>query len=183
MPQFSADSAYQFVAGLCDFGPRVPGTDAQKACAKWLKNQLLRYGAEVKVQEGEMTAYNGTKLPIINIIGSFNPDAKMRVLLMSHWDSRPFADNDPDPAKRKQPVMGANDGASGVGILLELARLCNEKLPQVGIDIFDAEFFFQIPSNIISGAHVVFVRLPLDSTKEQATITKWTKDDISHLSN
>ena len=141
MPQFSADSAYQFVAGLCDFGPRVPGTDAQKACAKWLKNQLLRYGADVKLQEGEMTAYNGTKLPIINIIGSFNPDAKMRVLLMSHWDSRPFADNDPDPAKRKQPVMGANDGASGVGILLELARLCNEKLPQVGIDIFltDAE--------------------------------------------
>ena len=141
MPQFSADSAYQCVAGLCDFGPRVPGTDAQKACAKWLKNQLLRYGADVKLQEGEMTAYNGTKLPIINIIGSFNPDAKMRVLLMSHWDSRPFADNDPDPAKRKQPVMGANDGASGVGILLELARLCNEKLPQVGIDIFltDAE--------------------------------------------
>ena len=141
MPQFSADSAYQFVAGLCDFGPRVPGTDAQKACAKWLKNELLRYGADVKLQEGGMTAYNGTKLPIINIIGSFNPDAKMRVLLMSHWDSRPFADNDPDPAKRKQPVMGANDGASGVGILLELARLCNEKLPQVGIDIFltDAE--------------------------------------------
>ena len=141
MPQFSADSAYQYVASQCDFGPRVPGTDAQKACAKWLQNELLRHGATVKLQEGEMTAYNGAKLPVINIVGSFNPDAKMRVLLMSHWDSRPFADNDPDPAKRKQPVMGANDGASGVGILLELARLCNEKLPQVGIDIFltDAE--------------------------------------------
>lgn len=141
MPRFSADSAYQYVASQCDFGPRVPGTDAQKACAKWLQNELLRHGATIKLQEGEMTAYNGTKLPIINIIGSFNPDAKMRVLLMSHWDSRPFADNDPDPSMRKQPVMGANDGASGVGILLELARLCNEKLPQVGIDIFltDAE--------------------------------------------
>ena len=141
MPRFSADSAYQYVASQCDFGPRVPGTDAQKACAKWLQNELLRHGATVKLQEGEMTAYNGTKLPVINIMGSFNPDAKMRVLLISHWDSRPFADNDPDPAKRKQPVMGANDGASGVGILLELARLCNEKLPQVGIDIFltDAE--------------------------------------------
>ena len=141
MPQFSADSAYQYVTSQCDFGPRVPGTDAQKACAKWLQNELLRHGATVKLQEGEMTAYNGAKLPVINIVGSFNPDAKMRVLLMSHWDSRPFADNDPDPAKRKQPVMGANDGASGVGILLELARLCNEKLPQVGIDIFltDAE--------------------------------------------
>ena len=141
MPRFSADSAYQYVASQCDFGPRVPGSDAQKACAKWLQNELLRHGATVKLQEGEMTAYNGTKLPVINIMGSFNPDAKMRVLLISHWDSRPFADNDPDPAKRKQPVMGANDGASGVGILLELARLCNEKLPQVGIDIFltDAE--------------------------------------------
>lgn len=141
MLRFSADSAYQYVASQCDFGPRVPGTDAQKACAKWLQNELLRHGATVKLQEGEMTAYNGTKLPVINIMGSFNPDAKMRVLLISHWDSRPFADNDPDPAKRKQPVMGANDGASGVGILLELARLCNEKLPQVGIDIFltDAE--------------------------------------------
>jgi len=141
MPRFSADSAYQYVASQCDFGPRVPGTDAQKACAKWLQNELLRHGATVKLQEGEMTAYNGTKLPIINIIGSFNPDAKMRVLLISHWDSRPFADNDPDLSKRKLPVMGANDGASGVGILLELARLCSEKLPQVGIDIFltDAE--------------------------------------------
>ena len=141
MPRFSADSAYQYVASQCDFGPRVPGTAAQKACAKWLQNELLRHGATVKLQEGEMTAYNGAKLPVINIVGSFNPDAKMRVLLISHWDSRPFADNDPDPAKRKQPVMGANDGASGVGILLELARLCNEKLPQVGIDIFltDAE--------------------------------------------
>ena len=117
MPRFSADSAYQYVASQCDFGPRVPGTDAQKACAKWLQNELLRHGATVKLQEGEMTAYNGTKLPVINIMGSFNPDAKMRVLLISHWDSRPFADNDPDPAKRKQPVMGANDGASGVGIL------------------------------------------------------------------
>lgn len=136
IPQFSADSAYRYVASQCDFGPRVPGTDAQKACAKWLENELLRHGATVKLQEGEMTAYNGSKLPVINIMGTFNPDAKMRVLLMSHWDSRPFADNDPDPAKRKLPVMGANDGASGVGILLELARLCSQKLPQVGIDIF-----------------------------------------------
>ena len=141
IPQFSADSAYRFVASQCDFGPRVPGSEAQKACAKWLENELRRHGALVKLQEGEMTAYNGSKLPVINIIGTFNPDAKMHVLLMSHWDSRPFADNDPDPTKRKLPVLGANDGASGVGILLELARLCNEKLPQVGIDIFltDAE--------------------------------------------
>jgi len=136
MPLFSADSAYQYVAEQCNFGPRVPGTDAQTACAGWLVNELRRHGAQVIVQEGEMKAYNGAMLPVKNIIGSFNADAKMRVLLVSHWDSRPFADNDPDPTKHKTPVMGANDGASGVGILLELARLCSQKLPQVGIDIF-----------------------------------------------
>lgn len=141
LPQFSADSAYLYVAEQCNFGPRVPGTEAQTNCAQWLADELRRHGATVKVQEGEMTAYNGTKLPVKNIIGSFNSEAKMHVLLMSHWDSRPVADYDPDPAKRKQPVMGANDGASGVGVLLELARLCSLKLPMVGIDIFltDAE--------------------------------------------
>jgi len=141
IPQFLADSAYQYVAEQCNFGPRVPGTEAQTACAEWLANELRRHGATVMVQEGEMTAYNGSKLPVKNIIGSFNSEAKLHVLLMSHWDSRPVADNDPDPTKRKQPVMGANDGASGVGVLLELARLCSQKLPQVGIDIFltDAE--------------------------------------------
>ncbi len=141
LPQFSADSAFSYVAEQCNFGPRVPGTEAQTACADWLVSELRRHGATVKLKEGEMTAYNGTKLPVKNIIGSFNSEAKMHVLLVSHWDSRPVADYDPDPTKRKQPVMGANDGASGVGVLLELARLCSTKCPQVGIDIFltDAE--------------------------------------------
>lgn len=141
IPHFSADSAYQYVAAQCDFGPRIPGTETQETCARWLENELRRHGAVVKVQKGEMKAYNGAMLPVRNIFGSFNAEAKMRVLLVSHWDSRPVADNDPDPAKRKLPVMGANDGASGVGVLLELARLCSQKRPQVGIDIFltDAE--------------------------------------------
>ncbi len=141
LPKFSADSAYQYVAHQCSFGPRVPGTDAQSACARWLEDELRRHGATVKVQAGEMKAYDGTMLPVRNIFGSFNSEARMHVLLVSHWDSRPFADNDPDRTKRKLPVMGANDGASGVGVLLELARLCSQQLPQVGIDIFltDAE--------------------------------------------
>lgn len=135
-PQFCADSAMLYVKQQLDFGPRVPGTEAQQLCGTWLENELTRHGAKIDVQRTEATAYNGTKLPVINIVGSYNPEAKMRVLLMSHWDSRHVADNDPDPSKRNQPVEGANDGASGVGVLLELARLANEKLPQVGIDIF-----------------------------------------------
>ena len=135
-PVFSADSAYAYVAQQCAFGPRVPGSEAQQQCGEWLASELRRHQAEVSVQQGEMTAYDGTRLPVMNIVGTYNPEAKMRVLLMSHWDSRHVADHDPDPARRHEPVMGANDGASGVGILLEIARLASQQRPQVGIDIF-----------------------------------------------
>lgn len=139
--QFDADSAYLYVARQLEFGPRVPGSDAQKACAEWLQNELARHGAKVYVQNTEAKAYDGTTLPIINIIGSYNPEAKTRVLLMSHWDCRPMSDADPDKSKYHNPVDGANDGASGVGVLLELARQAGLKNPKVGIDIFlcDAE--------------------------------------------
>lgn len=136
VPQFDADSAYCYVAGQCAFGPRVPGTQAQADCAQWLQSELTRHGATVSVQQGEMKAYDGTMLPVINIVGSYNTDAQMRILLVSHWDSRHVADQEQDPALRQQAVMGANDGASGVGVLLELARLVGQRTPQVGIDIF-----------------------------------------------
>lgn len=135
-PKFCADSAMLYVKQQLDFGPRVPGTEAQQLCGSWLENELIRHGAEVKVQRTEATAYDGKKLPVINIVGSYNQGAKMRVLLISHWDCRHVADNDPDVSKRHQPVDGANDGASGVGVLLELARLASQQQPQVGIDIF-----------------------------------------------
>lgn len=136
LPQFCADSAMLYVKQQLDFGPRVPGTEAQQLCGTWLESELIRHGANVKVQHTEATSYDGKKLPVINIVGSYNPDAKMRVLLISHWDCRHVADNDPDPAKRQQPVDGANDGASGVGVLLEVARLASQKQPLIGIDIF-----------------------------------------------
>ena len=135
-PQFCADSAYSYVAQQCAFGPRVPGSDAHQQCAAWLESELRRHGAQVTVQEGTMTAYDGTQLPVRNIVGSYNDNARMRVLLISHWDSRHVADQDPDATKRHNPVMGANDGASGVGVLLELARQASLRQPQVGIDIF-----------------------------------------------
>ncbi|MBQ0056965.1 MAG: M28 family peptidase [Bacteroidales bacterium] len=136
LPVFSGDSAFNAIARQLEFGPRVPGTDAHRECATWLSNELSRMGAEVCVQEATATAYDGTKLPIINIIGSYNKDARQRVLLISHWDSRHIADEDPNPALRNKPVPAANDGASGVGILLEIARLAGQNNPRMGIDIF-----------------------------------------------
>ena len=134
-PAFQADSAYQYIAQQLSFGPRVPGSTAQQLTAEWLESELKRHGAAVTVQRTQALSYDGKQLPVINLVGSYNPNARMRVLLMSHWDSRHVADHDSNPANRTKPVPAANDGASGVGVLLELARLAGERLPQVGIDI------------------------------------------------
>jgi Zn-dependent M28 family amino/carboxypeptidase len=141
IPNFDPDSAYYFVKIQTDFGPRVPNTEAHKKCALFLKNQLEKYCDKVTVQNFVAITFDGTKLNGKNIIGSFFPEKEKRILLAAHWDSRPFADNDPDPANREKPIDGANDGASGVGVLLEVARQLKEKNPEVGVDIifFDAE--------------------------------------------
>ena len=136
VPAFSGDSAFAAVARQLEFGPRVPGTQAQEDCARWLQQELTRYGAVVTEQRSTVTAYDGRRYPCINIMGSYNPEASHRILLMAHWDSRPMADEDPDPARRNEPVMAANDGASGVGVLLEIARQASLRKPRAGIDIF-----------------------------------------------
>ena len=141
IPEFSSDSAYTYTQKQVDFGPRVPNTAPHDACAIYLSAELKRLGAEVIEQKANLTAFDGTVLKSVNIIGSFNTKAETRILLFSHWDSRPWADQDPKPENRKKPVMAANDGASGVGVLLEMARLMGKSLPTVGVDILfvDAE--------------------------------------------
>lgn len=138
---FDGNNAYNLVKAQCDFGPRVPGTPAHSKCAEWLEQQLRDYCDSTIVQQAQVTTFDGTTLNIKNLIGIINPDADNRILLLAHWDCRPWADNDPDPAKHKEPVMGANDAASGVAVLLELARVMNDKKPTVGVDILltDAE--------------------------------------------
>ncbi|WP_221394864.1 M28 family peptidase [Dyadobacter sp. NIV53] len=140
-PAFNADSAFLFVKKQVDFGPRVPNTTAHKLCGDYLVNMLKKYGLEVTEQDFIATTYDGKKLNARNIIGSFNPKAPKRILLTSHWDSRPFADQ--DSLEKTKPVPAANDGASGVGILLEIARTLasSDKKPDLGVDIifFDAE--------------------------------------------
>ena len=141
IPNFNPDSAFYFVKAQVDFGPRVPNTEAHRKCALFLQNQLEQYCDKVIVQPFTATTFDGTKINGKNIIGSFFPEKQRRILLAAHWDTRPFADNDPNPANRETPIDGANDGASGVGVLLEIARQLKEKNPEIGIDIifFDAE--------------------------------------------
>ena len=145
IPAFSADSAYSFTKRQVDFGARVPNTKAHDNCAQYLLQELRRHGAEVVEQKANLTAFDGTILKSTNIIGSINPKATTRILLLSHWDSRPWADNDPKPENRKKPVMAANDGASGVGVLLEIVRVISKTQPTVGVDVVfvDAEDYGQ----------------------------------------
>lgn len=138
---FDADSAYSYVERQVAFGPRVPNTEAHRRCGEWLASELRRRGADVTEQRADLTAFDGTVLKAVNILGRFNTESPDRLLLLAHWDCRPWADQDPNPDNRKKPVDGANDGASGVGVLLEIARQLSEKAPGKGVDILfvDAE--------------------------------------------
>ena len=141
VPTFNADSAYQYINDQVNFGPRVPNSEGHRACAQYLCDQLKRFGATVVEQDMELMAYDGTLLKSKNIIGSYKPETKKRIALFAHWDTRPWADNDPDKGNHHSPILGANDGASGVGVLLEIARQLQLSQPELGIDIilFDAE--------------------------------------------
>ncbi|MFO8087302.1 MAG: M28 family peptidase [Bacteroidales bacterium] len=141
VPDFNADSAYYYVKKQVDFGPRVPGSQAHKECAVWLSQKLSQYTDSVITQNFSAKIYTGANMPGKNIIGIVNPDKKKRIVLCAHWDSRPYADQEKDPALHNTPIDGANDGASGVGVLLELARLMHKEKPALGIDIifFDLE--------------------------------------------
>ncbi|MBO5539554.1 MAG: M28 family peptidase [Muribaculaceae bacterium] len=132
---FSADSAYSYVKQQCDMGPRVPGTPAHERCAQWLTASLRQWCDTVVVQQAPVTTFDGKQLNCKNIVGTFNPQASDRLLVLAHWDCRPWADNDPDPSLRQQPVMGANDAASGTAVILELARLMAQQRPEVGVDL------------------------------------------------
>ena len=145
-PTFNADSAYAFCAAQCDFGYRSMNTEAHDLCADWIADKFRSYGCEVVEQRADLKGYDGTTLKARNIMASYRPEATTRILLCAHYDSRPWADNDPDSANWRKPIMGANDGASGVAVMLEIARLLRssaEKPGQgdLGVDFvcFDAE--------------------------------------------
>ncbi|MFT6018529.1 MAG: Zn-dependent M28 family amino/carboxypeptidase, partial [Saprospiraceae bacterium] len=141
VPAFNKDSAYAYIAKQVSFGPRVPNMKSHTQCKEWLAAKLESFGAEVILQDFEATAYTGTVLKATNIIGRINPENPKRIVLAGHWDTRHIADEDEDPNNHDKPILGADDAGSGVGVLLELARLIQENPIDLGIDIvfFDAE--------------------------------------------
>jgi len=140
VPRASADSAFMFVKRQVEFGPRVPNTLAHRKTGDYLVATLKKYGAQVTEQHFESPSFDGEKLALRNIIASFYPEKQKRILLAAHWDTRPFSDKDKE--KPHAAFDGANDGASGVGVLLEIARvLKHNAAPELGVDIilFDGE--------------------------------------------
>lgn len=141
VPAFNANSAYFYTEKQVSFGPRVPNTPAHDSCGVYLADELRRFGATVIEQTATLHLLDGSPIAIKNIIGSFQPENKSRILLCAHWDSRPYADHDPDSKNRYTPIDGANDGAGACAVLLEIARQVSIAQPAVGLDVvfFDAE--------------------------------------------
>ncbi|MCB0402515.1 MAG: M28 family peptidase [Flavobacteriales bacterium] len=148
-PEFNKDSAYTYIQQQVDFGPRFPNNEAHGKCASFLQKKLASFGWIANIQEGKSRTFNNKTITIKNIIGEYKPEKTKRVLLFAHWDSRPFADQ--DNKDMTQPILGANDGASGVGILLEVARQISIHKPEIGVDIifFDAEDYGQPSSGMV----------------------------------
>lgn len=142
VPGFVKDSAYSFVQAQVEFGPRTPGSKGHQLCGDWIVTKAKAYGARVIEQPFSGQTFSGIKFQARNIIASYNESIKTRILLAAHWDTRFVADHDPSISKVNTPVMGADDGGSGVGVLLEIARqLQANPIPNLGVDLifFDAE--------------------------------------------
>ncbi len=141
VPRFEHDSAYAYLAGQVSFGPRVPNTEAHRECKEWLVAQFERFDAKVIEQDFQVERYTGETLNATNIIAQYNPDNRKRIMLAAHWDSRHLADSPLSTERQDEAILGADDGASGVAVILEIARLLKENPIDLGVDLvlFDVE--------------------------------------------
>ncbi len=135
VPAFNAERAFAYLLKQTSFGPRNPNSSGHEACKNYFIATLRASADDVRLQEFTETGYNREKLRLTNIIASFRPQERDRILLCAHWDTRPRAERDEDPKKRDLPILGANDAASGVAVLLELASLLHATPPEIGVDI------------------------------------------------
>lgn len=142
VPAFSADSAYRNIERQVAMGFRTPGSEGHARCGQFILSELARYGADTVIQQkATVTTHRGKQITATNILGRFNTSAPRRILIAAHYDTRPWADEDSDKTNHTSPIAGANDGGSGVGVALELARLVGAQSPQIGVDFLftDAE--------------------------------------------
>jgi hypothetical protein len=141
IPAFNADSAYILIEKQVAFGPRVLGSEGHAATKEWLVDQFTALGLQVTRQDFTANVYTGESFPATNIIAQVNPEARDRILLAAHWDTRHIADSPLSEERQDEPILGADDAGSGVAVLLEIARLLQENPISTGIDIvlFDAE--------------------------------------------
>lgn len=151
VPDFDVESAYDFVEAQVEFGTREPNSSGHKQTRDYLIETLRSYAGQnaVYAQDFQVSGYNGEILELTNVIAAFNPSARDRILLAAHWDTRPRAEEDDDSSRHGEPIIGADDGGSGVGVLLELARIFAQNNPPIGVDIilFDGEDY-GVPSDL-----------------------------------
>ena len=142
VPRFDENHAFSYLVAQCDFGPRNPGSDGYYACLDYLITELDQSANEIILQDFsyQERRYN-KQYNLQNIIARFNPDSEFQTVISAHWDTRPWADQEDLRQDRDQPIIGANDGASGVAILLELAKIMGENPPPIGVNLvfFDGE--------------------------------------------
>ena len=135
VPTFDGKRAFEYLKAQTDLGPRNPGSTGHQKCLDYLQKELQKYADAVNAQPFTLAGYDGETLKLTNLIASFNLQSTTRILLIAHWDTRPRADQEKDPKKRNQPILGANDAASGVAIYLEIARQLRSAPPPIGVDI------------------------------------------------
>jgi glutaminyl-peptide cyclotransferase len=158
VPEFNGDRAFSSLVGQTAFGPRNPGSPGHQGCLSYLVGELRSTTSDVRLQEFTLAGYDGEALALTNILASFRPELASRILLCAHWDTRPRAEQDESKGRRHLPIIGANDGASGTAVLLELSRLFHDQPPPVGVDIilFDGEDYGRegdLPRYLLGSRH------------------------------
>ncbi|HUH12107.1 MAG TPA: M28 family peptidase [Longimicrobiales bacterium] len=160
MPVFSAEAAFAHLRHQVELGPRAPGTPGHAAQLAWMRTWLAERADTLVQQPFEHTRRDGRSITLTNLFARFHPERRERLLLLAHWDTRPTADEDPDPDARGRPIPGANDGASGTAVLLELADVLSRHSPPIGVDLLfvDGEDF--APGEMYLGAQHFAANLP-----------------------
>ena len=171
VPNFDKGNAFRYLVEQCEFGPRNPGSNGYKQCLDYLQNTLSGFADTVLLQSFVLDdLVNEKSYDLTNIIARFKVGAPQQLLIGAHWDTRPWADEDPDTEKRNDPIIGANDGASGVAVILELARILNASPPPIGITLvlFDGEDMGRsgTPKSYAQGSLAFAKDLPIEKPDE-----------------